>query len=604
MNFQLKPLQARLVWILPATAALLAACGGGGDAGSNASAQSGQADNRAHALGMVAGTGFDTTGMMVTPPSNLDSVVPQFNPLRTVYVDASNAAASDTTGDGSEAKPFKTISRATRSTQLKPGDKIVIGPGTYREQIDIPAWTRDQWGANTTTALVAKTPGTVVIKGSDVVGGWQQVDSTTWTLPWASEPEQVYRKGVSLQQVGGTVFGGYPNTPIPGISNPWPGRVTDTSKLTDWFTYDPQNGGRIVLHLSTPLTAGETLEVSKRTYVLNATSVNGLLLDGLVFEHANTSLKARHGAVYVTGTRNLIRNTTVRQMDSFCAMISSLSTPELPEPSAIVYSTLDHCGQAGLSASGRDMSVAANRVLSNNTRGFNINWEAGGMKITGGLVFTHSSVRYNLAANNWGDGIWFDWTPTDVLIEKNTSAQNTGNGIHFEAADHGTITGNYTYGNGRRGIYLLESQYNVVSDNVSFANDFEGVGVANGTRSATYPDLLPYGNQVIHNTLVWNDRARNRAQLLLPGWEFGAQSDRNWFKATDNQARFVMQADTVDFYKGLAAWQVRSGLDGASYEQAASAMTPAVANAVASADRPRPLLSLGDLPTFLQSANH
>ncbi|MFA5814251.1 MAG: right-handed parallel beta-helix repeat-containing protein [Bacteroidales bacterium] len=51
---------------------------------------------------------------------------------RTYYVDIKNLRASDT-NDGSEKKPFKTISKAAEI--LNPGERVIIREGTYREAI-------------------------------------------------------------------------------------------------------------------------------------------------------------------------------------------------------------------------------------------------------------------------------------------------------------------------------------------------------------------------------------------------------------------------------------------------------------------------------------
>src|SRR5512137_549084 len=51
---------------------------------------------------------------------------------RTYHVNASHPRASDA-NPGSEARPFATINRAAQV--LQPGERVVVGPGLYRERV-------------------------------------------------------------------------------------------------------------------------------------------------------------------------------------------------------------------------------------------------------------------------------------------------------------------------------------------------------------------------------------------------------------------------------------------------------------------------------------
>ena len=52
----------------------------------------------------------------------------------TYYVDQASAGASDK-NPGTQAAPWKTISRAAGAKELKPGDTVLIGSGVYRETV-------------------------------------------------------------------------------------------------------------------------------------------------------------------------------------------------------------------------------------------------------------------------------------------------------------------------------------------------------------------------------------------------------------------------------------------------------------------------------------
>jgi alpha-N-arabinofuranosidase len=79
--------------------------------------------------------------------------------------------------DGSASKPFKTISAAAQAAQ--PGDVITVHEGTYRERVTPP-----RGGESDARRIVyqAAAGEKVVIKGSDVVRGWQKVQDDTWKV--------------------------------------------------------------------------------------------------------------------------------------------------------------------------------------------------------------------------------------------------------------------------------------------------------------------------------------------------------------------------------------------------------------------------------------
>ncbi len=79
--------------------------------------------------------------------------------------------------DGSASKPFQTISAAARAAQ--PGDVITVHEGTYRERVTPP-----RGGESDAKRIVyqAAAGQKVVIKGSEVVRGWQKVQDDTWKV--------------------------------------------------------------------------------------------------------------------------------------------------------------------------------------------------------------------------------------------------------------------------------------------------------------------------------------------------------------------------------------------------------------------------------------
>ncbi len=129
------------------------------------------------------------------------------------------------TAEGSEGRPFRTISRAAELA--RPGDTVVVHAGEYRE------WVRPRRGGLSDQRRITyeAAPGEhVVVKGSERVRGWEPEGGTVWraSVPnslfggynpfalevagdWLVEPEaparkhlgEVYLNGRSFYEVGG-----------------------------------------------------------------------------------------------------------------------------------------------------------------------------------------------------------------------------------------------------------------------------------------------------------------------------------------------------------------------------------------------------------------
>src|SRR3954464_13893209 len=85
------------------------------------------------------------------------------------------ATAGSDTADGSEASPFRTISRAAAIAQ--PGDTVLVHAGEYRERV---APRRGGLSDRRRITYEAATGEHVVIKGSEVVTGWEHSGGTVW----------------------------------------------------------------------------------------------------------------------------------------------------------------------------------------------------------------------------------------------------------------------------------------------------------------------------------------------------------------------------------------------------------------------------------------
>jgi len=472
-----------------------------------------------------------------------------------LFVDPGHFNATDA-ANGLAAAPFKTIGMAMK--KLQPGDHLLIAPGIYREPI---LFTNKDWAMAKQTTVEGLIEGNrrVLIKGSQVVSGWRAdaAQKRLFSLPWKTEPQQVYINGVALKQVGGTIFGGYPTLPNHELAKLhasqggiWPNRVKgDSANMPeDSFFYDYQTR-RLYIRCNCQSLTGQVVEVSVLRFLVDGHNLENILLKNIVFQHATTSTLSRGGAIMLRGKNIQIEHIDVSDMDAGCIGLNG-------ENITLINSSMGRCGQTGLAARGKHINIENNRIYESNTRGFNKWWEAGGAKFVGEGGISDSKVIGNRVEDNFGDGLWFDWGPSNNVIKSNVVLRNKGFGIHYEASYDGHIEENVVALNAQRGIYLPHSSKNVVLRNIVVGNGMEGITVVDEGRrdKSGRLDLLPQNNFVCGNVVAWN----KGGALILPADIRDNRSDWNTFVGTGKEVKFALgwwpnRARPVGL--NLEAWQ-------------------------------------------------
>src|SRR5579863_2749864 len=476
----------------------------------------------------------------------------------------------DPAASGAVANRYKTISEAV--AVLKPGDHLNIAAGLYRESIVLP--TRN-WSASTPTVIQGT--GQVVIDAADIVTGWISVGNGTFYHDWPAETAQVIVNGVLLQQIGGTVFGGFPlaeSNPYNGLLTStggiWPGRVNgDVSKLIDNSFYYDAAEKRLYVRTSHADLNKWTVEVSTRAHTLLALNVAGVQIKNLIFRYGNTSITGRDGVVTISGDNNVVDDVQIDRADSVGLEVDG-------DNNQIISSAAAWCGQVGMKARGSNVRILNSTTNYNNTRGFNKWWEAGGIKLTGNNGLINSVITGHTAIGNFGDGIWFDWGNQNDLIQNSISEYNTGFGIQYEASSGAQIVGNRIIANGQRGIYLPQSSGSVVRNNLVHAHAMEVIAVIAEARTdpSGQLDLQPVGNTVTGNVVAWNGYA-----LTVPGPGFNIAVDGNLYIGKGIQLREWYSWSLP--FDNFALWKQHTGLDLQSL-QVQLAMDPSFASSVQS----------------------
>ncbi len=482
-------------------------------------------------------------------------------------------------GSGALSAPYKTLSYAM--SQLQPGDHLLIAAGVYREALLFPQkpWrhisdasieaaaindlhllqnhvTKNHVTKNNMTVIEGQ--GKVLIKGSDIVAGWRMLSDNRHVVSWPDEAQQVFLDEQPLQQIGGTIFGGFPekqNHPLLALHQSqhgiWPGRIAgNQDNMPDNSFYYDQAAKALYIKTSLRDLTGHVVEVSTRPVLLGGNGVIDIVVKNLEFQHSNTSTQMRSGLVFMTGMRITLENLRVHQADS-----TGISL--MGDDITLRDSSANDCGQLGLKARGKRMQLINNETSGNNTRGFNKWWEAGGAKFIGNGGLQDSLVSGHKALDNFGDGIWFDWKNRNNTVENSLSAYNQGFGIQYEASDHARIINNVVIGNQQRGIYLPHSSNSVVAFNLVASNGLQGIAIVDeGRRDPDGMfDFSARGNKVFSNVIAWNTNP-----LVLPSVLSDNVSDGNLFIGDASQTQPGLGWAHM-FHEDLKNWTHRTWQD-------------------------------------------
>ena len=419
-----------------------------------------------------------------------------------LVVDPANTNASDN-GEGSESRPLLTIAAAMK--RLRPGDRVFIAAGVYREPVLFPSRS---WDGSRETVVEGDPNGRTLIKGSAIMTAWRPESAGRFVAPIGYEPEQIFLDGEPLRQIGGTVFGGFPSLPTHPLAaifagsagGIWPGRIIDTRATMpiNSFHYDKLLGD-VMIRTAADKLDGRLVEVGALQRLVFASGVERVVLKNLGFEHSNTTATTRGGAVQLEGKSIRIENIRMRRADGVCLGLNGTNHE-------IRSSSFSECGQMGIGGRGSGWSIVDVTVSRNNTRGFNKWWEAGGAKFVGDGGLTNSTISRFRAIENLGDGLWFDYKNRDNRITNSLFAFNAGFGLHLEICESFLVDHNVMIGNRQRGIYLRQTSLSTIAFNVVAGSGLDGVAIiaegpgdpGTGTHSSVR------NNWVMGNVIAWN----------------------------------------------------------------------------------------------------
>ena len=428
------------------------------------------------------------------------------NYSKILIVNQNHPNASDQ-NTGTKERPFKTINKAAQIA--KPGEKILIYSGVYREAI------YPKRGGTSTQEMISyeAAPGeNVIIKGSKVLDQkWEQRKVYTDVL---ADPNTTYTwsRRTWVTTIPDTFFDdGYYPFKLPNILPeehqlmPWAKLVKNMPPFTSTRALIFQDGKRMI-QLETyadvvrvPGTFwidkdGKTvhihsfdsndpnnslIEIGTQQHLLKPQKVglNYIQLKGLTFEHcANGFLRTSTGAVTALGGHHwIIENNTIRQNNSsglefgFFAYELDDKNPEnikrdfKENIGAVIVrnNTIHDCGTAGIrSFVVKDGIVTGNHIYNCGWQDAENYWECSGIKM---LVCYNTLVSDNHIHDiQGGNGIWLDWDIRYSRVTRNKihDIQNIQGGIFIEASHYpNLVDNNFVWNIDGNGIYANDTDY-------------------------------------------------------------------------------------------------------------------------------------------------
>lgn len=446
----------------------------------------------------------------------------------TLVVRQEHPAASDQ-NPGTEARPLKTISAA--AARVKAGDKVVIHQGNYREAVVVTA----SGTAEKPIVFEAAPNETPVIKGSDILTGWEREEGAIWKVKLSPfPPSGPDGKSVTFwntNDVRQIILRDGAMADAQRLR-----RVTEQKAMeAGTFFCDPKALFLFVWLPDSKSPADQPIEVSRRGAWLSVFGQH-ITIRGLAMRHASTTAIAGWPACNLLGESVILENCTITWGD-FGGVSLSGNRNQLRNCLIAFH------GNSGVAGSGEGHLMESCRVVFNNLDRYNPNWHAGGAKLIPN--FRRSKIRSNEFGNNLGPGLWLDDACDENVIDGNYAHDNEGPGIMVEVsrgnlvcnnlsiANRNFLSGPYRDASGKeetilnseqragisrlvrvyhagdgRGIYVSSAPETKVLNNTVYFNEAEGICVEGPPRGV----MSTRGSVVMNNISVFN----HGSQLTFP----------------------------------------------------------------------------------------
>lgn len=463
-----------------------------------------------------------------------------------IYYVAPNG--SDSANGTAVENPLKTIQKA--ADRAGPGDEIQLRTGTYREAVTVK-----NGGADGRPLLIrAYRNERPVIKGSDVVTGWEKADASTWKkTAWSINSQQVFvdfdqHPGPPLTQIG------MPSRFYRAFEYPKPTGQGLPDLMPGSFFYDASAQTLYLRLADNSDPNSHVIEASTRPSLLRLDGPN-VRVQGIAFRHSNVSGAGQQGAAVLLSSNSVLDHCDVQWTD-FAGVNLGLKTTG----AQVLDSNISHNGNSGINApASYGFRVAGNTIAANNYRNFNPLWHAGGIKAT---TQAWGTVERNEVAGNTGSGIWFDYANGgQPLVIRDNNVHDNGpvdSAIMLEVSKNARVYNNVLANNSRRGVYVSGSDNVRVYNNTIYATrGYAGIELggmprqgATLTQNRVYNNIISNGD-TRYDLIIAPDNGATIA---------GNQSDYNNIYRPDQPIRLASNGNFAD----LRAWQNATRMDGRS----------------------------------------
>jgi hypothetical protein len=481
-----------------------------------------------------------------------------------LYVDAQWGNDSSS---GAYNTPLKTIqnavNRANYNNTKWVGTKIIVRPGVYREHVSIN-------NSNSTTApltIQASNWGTAIVTGSDVMSGWWwswgQVWAHTWNYnfgtsaipsgwPWNIAPigrrtEMLFVNGVPLTQVMSTA------QLIPGT-----------------FMVDEANN---VMYMNPPAgtnVSSSSIEAAVRPQTLSVSSRSNVVLRGMVFQHAASSINTP--GVSVSGSWNVLLDGDQANWNNWGGFGIYNSNNV-----TVQWSTANYNGGEGFTTTrGQHVLYDSNESDYNTWRGAQAglyDWGMGGAKF---MWMRYTTVQNHYAYRNQAQGVWFDTDNQHITVNNVTSSENTLGALQLELNEGPITVQNSRFCSSGIGANIVNSQYVTFNSNAFYnnggkANQQAEIFLAGKSGGRGVSDWLTgtwyniYTNHLTFNSNTFEDTyaAQNVFGTYLTGYDWTAfasslTSNYNRWYNPGNQWAFKLPNN---YYANFGGWKNSTNTD-------------------------------------------
>jgi parallel beta-helix repeat protein len=481
--------------------------------------------------------------------------------------------------------PWRTLTYSIN--QLAAGDTLYVRGGTYREWINATNTTGTAGSPILITAYSNETP---VIKGSDIVTGWELDSGAIWKKTnWIYNSQQVFVDGSLLTQVG------WPNDYVAtnafACTNylyiPMGYSCADidtnlhtidigdglTNMVSGSFWYNKTNESLYVWLPDSSSPTNHFMEVSTRVGTYYGRGSNEFVhLRGLTMMHGSSMTYTHAGwPSVVLGENSTIEDCIIQWHD--CKGIS------MADNCRILNCDISHHGIEGIRpAHCTNVLIQQCTVFSNNYRDFTLTYAAG-IKVhpDSGVIVEGNEIAWNKSS-----GLWVDTCHSNFpVIFRNNYVHNnrpfarragdTGSrwtmGIFIEFSNETDVYGNLLLNNGPGGIGLSASEDCAIENNTIIGTqgvDTQGVAALRIYYSPPSPFTVS-SNRIYNNLIYNNNDCRYDISAAEPDGSNVLAYVMN-FNCIYRPGSNAVLTSGGTTYTNLGAWSAATGWDANSLE--------------------------------------